>query len=149
VVRDAEASGTAQGDAAPSDAGRVLAIHPGHSANCSSIGSVVDVLFVSGVVGTALLAALGVLLGARDDAAPGGSGAAGADPGGPASSGHDATGDDAVRRNATGPDASGRDASGRDATGHDAPRHDARGREAAGDGAQGAAPSSAASGSGG
>jgi hypothetical protein len=45
------------------EASGVLAVHPGHSANCSSIGSVVDVLFVSSVVGTALLAALGVLLG--------------------------------------------------------------------------------------
>jgi len=44
------------------DEGRVLAVHFGHSSNCSSLGSVVDVLFVSSVVGTGLLAALAVLL---------------------------------------------------------------------------------------
>lgn len=41
---------------------RVLSVHLGQSANCSSIGSVIDVLFVSGVAGTALLAAFAVLL---------------------------------------------------------------------------------------
>lgn len=41
---------------------RVLAVHLGQSANCSSIGSVIDVLFVSGVAGTAILAAFAVLL---------------------------------------------------------------------------------------
>ncbi|MBK8170313.1 MAG: hypothetical protein IPK60_08185 [Sandaracinaceae bacterium] len=41
---------------------RVLAVHLGRSANCSSIGSVVDMLFVSGVVGAALLSALAVML---------------------------------------------------------------------------------------
>jgi len=47
----------------------VLCVHFGRSANCSSIGSVVDVLFVSGVVGTAVLASVAVLLGgAGDDA---------------------------------------------------------------------------------
>jgi hypothetical protein len=49
---------------APDDE-RVLSVHYGRSANCSSIGSVVDVLFVSGVAGTAVLAALAVLLGGR------------------------------------------------------------------------------------
>jgi hypothetical protein len=58
-------SGTAVKDA--EEKGEVLAVHFGRSASCSSIGSVVDVLFVSGVVGTALLAALAVMLG-RDDA---------------------------------------------------------------------------------
>ena len=43
----------------------VLSVHFGRSANCSSIGSVIAVLFVSGVVGTAVLAALAVLLGGR------------------------------------------------------------------------------------
>lgn len=42
--------------------GRVLAVHFGRSANCSSVGSVVDVLFVSSVVGTALVGAVTVLL---------------------------------------------------------------------------------------
>jgi len=59
--------------------GEILAVHFGHSANCSSVGSVVDVLFVSSVVGTAVLAALAVMLRrpedgeapAPDDDAPG------------------------------------------------------------------------------
>lgn len=51
----------------PDDVG-VLSVHFGRSANCSSIGSVIDVLFVSGVVGTAVLASLAVLLGGRSDA---------------------------------------------------------------------------------
>ncbi len=45
----------------------VLCVHFGRSANCSSIGSVVDVLFVSGVVGTAVLASVAVLLGGDRD----------------------------------------------------------------------------------
>ncbi len=45
----------------------VLCVHFGRSANCSSIGSVVDVLFVSGVVGTAVLASVAVLLGGERD----------------------------------------------------------------------------------
>lgn len=47
----------------PDDEDAVLSVHFGRSANCSSIGSVIDVLFVSGVVGTALLASLAILLG--------------------------------------------------------------------------------------
>lgn len=50
---------------AEADDERVLSVHFGRSANCSSIGSVIDVLFVSGVVGSAVLAALAVLLGGR------------------------------------------------------------------------------------
>ncbi len=46
----------------------VLSVHFGRSANCSSIGSVVDVLFVSGVVGTAMLASVAVLLGGAREA---------------------------------------------------------------------------------
>lgn len=42
--------------------GRVLAVHLGESANCSSVGSVVDVLFVSSVAASAILAATVVLL---------------------------------------------------------------------------------------
>lgn len=44
------------------DEGQVLSVHFGRSANCSSVGSVVDVLFVSSVVGTALLGAVAVLM---------------------------------------------------------------------------------------
>ena len=51
------------------EAGEVLSVRLGRSANCSSVGSVVDVLFVSSVVGTALLGALAVMVrGASDDA---------------------------------------------------------------------------------
>lgn len=48
-----------------SDEGRVLSIHFGRSANCSSVGSVVDVLFVSSTVGMAILASAAILLRAR------------------------------------------------------------------------------------
>ena len=50
------------------DEGRVLSVHFGRSANCSSVGSVVDVLFVSSVVGTALLGAVAVLMRRAGDA---------------------------------------------------------------------------------
>ncbi len=53
---------SAQEDAPRADDGRVLAVHLGQSANCSSVGSVVDALFVSGVIGSAVLAALAVLV---------------------------------------------------------------------------------------
>jgi hypothetical protein len=36
----------------------VLAVREGHGANCSSIGSVIDTLFASAVVGGVLLAAI-------------------------------------------------------------------------------------------
>lgn len=42
--------------------GEVLSIHFGRSANCSSVGSVVDVLFVSSTVGMAILASAAILL---------------------------------------------------------------------------------------
>ena len=42
--------------------GRVLWIHSGHSANCSSVGSVVDYVMVAGTAGAALLAAVTVWL---------------------------------------------------------------------------------------
>lgn len=42
--------------------GEVLSVHVGPSANCSSVGSFVDFLFVSSVVGTAALSAFAVLL---------------------------------------------------------------------------------------
>lgn len=50
--------------------GKVLSVRFGRSANCSSVGSVVDVLFVSSVVGTALLGALAVLLRSGGEQAP-------------------------------------------------------------------------------
>jgi hypothetical protein len=54
---------TARAPAAPSSPpGKVLSVHPGHSANCSSIGSVVDFLFLSGTAGAALLSAVTALL---------------------------------------------------------------------------------------
>ena len=49
-------------EAADDAGGRVLAVHFGRSANCSSIGSIVDFLFVSSVAGAALLSAVAVLL---------------------------------------------------------------------------------------
>jgi hypothetical protein len=36
----------------------VIAVRVGHGANCSSIGSVIDTLFVSAAVGGAILAAI-------------------------------------------------------------------------------------------
>lgn len=47
--------------------GRVLSVHFGRSANCSSVGSVVDVLFVSSTVGMAILAGAAVLLARKRD----------------------------------------------------------------------------------
>lgn len=40
----------------------VLVIRPGRGANCSSVGSVIDMLFVSGIVGGALLIAVNAAL---------------------------------------------------------------------------------------
>ena len=50
-----------------SDAGRVLSVHFGRSANCSSIGSIVDFLFLSTVAASALVAATAALLGGSED----------------------------------------------------------------------------------
>lgn len=50
--------------------GRVLSVRFGRSANCSSVGSIVDVLFVSSVVGTALLGAIAVMLRRPGDERP-------------------------------------------------------------------------------
>lgn len=58
----ARAAPVKKGEMEERNAGRVLSLHLGHSANCSSVGSVVDVLFVSSVAATAILAALVVLL---------------------------------------------------------------------------------------
>lgn len=60
---------------APSGAaeqGRVLWVHAGHSANCSSVGSVVDYVMVAGTAGAALLAAVSAWLGREADARRGG-----------------------------------------------------------------------------
>lgn len=50
------------------DEGRVLSVHFGRSANCSSIGSIVDFLFLSTVAASAVVAATAVLL--RKDPEP-------------------------------------------------------------------------------
>ena len=44
------------------DASGVLSVHFGRSANCSSLGSVVDFLFVSSAVGAALVSSVAILL---------------------------------------------------------------------------------------
>jgi hypothetical protein len=44
----------------------VLVVREGHGANCSSIGSVIDTLFATAVVGGAVLAAVAAAL-ARED----------------------------------------------------------------------------------
>ena len=62
LLRRAEAADGATPDG---DAGRVLAVHFGRSANCSSIGSFVDYLFLSAVLGAAVLTAVAVLVRAR------------------------------------------------------------------------------------
>ncbi len=49
-------------DLSSAEEGRVLSVRFGRSANCSSVGSAIDVLFVSSVVGTALIGALAFLL---------------------------------------------------------------------------------------
>lgn len=54
----------------PEEAARVLSVHLGPSANCSSIGSFVDFLFVSSIAGGALVAVLAAMMDARRDAAP-------------------------------------------------------------------------------
>ncbi|MCB9603840.1 MAG: hypothetical protein H6720_26265, partial [Sandaracinus sp.] len=48
------------------ESGEVLAVHFGRAASCSSVGSVVDVLFLSTVAGAAVLSSLAVLLARRD-----------------------------------------------------------------------------------
>lgn len=61
MTRDPDAGAGAAEDEPPGE-GRVLSIHVGRSANCSSIGSFVDFLFASSVVGAALIGALAVSL---------------------------------------------------------------------------------------
>ncbi|MGF1464927.1 MAG: hypothetical protein ACFCGT_02235 [Sandaracinaceae bacterium] len=53
----------------PEDQGRVLSVHLGESASCSSVGSFVDFLFLSTVAGGAVLSAVTLLV---EDAARGG-----------------------------------------------------------------------------
>jgi hypothetical protein len=48
----------------------VLVVRSGHGANCSSIGSVVDLLFGVGVVGGVLVVGLTAWLEGQDDRAP-------------------------------------------------------------------------------
>lgn len=67
---------------APTDAdegGAILSVHLGPSANCSSIGSFVDFLFMSSIAGGAIAAALAALLDARRPETPERDGAAPAD----------------------------------------------------------------------
>lgn len=45
----------------------VLVVRRGPGANCSSIGSAVEMLFLSATIGTALLAAVAAALDPRDD----------------------------------------------------------------------------------
>jgi hypothetical protein len=47
----------------PVDPRSVRAVRPGHGASCSSIGSVVDTLFVTSLLGSALFAAVVAALG--------------------------------------------------------------------------------------
>jgi hypothetical protein len=47
----------------PVDPASIRALRPGHGANCSSIGSVVDTLFVTALLGGALFAAVVAALG--------------------------------------------------------------------------------------
>lgn len=55
----------------------VLSVHFGHSANCSSVGSIVDFLFLSGAASAAVIAAVAVLLRrAPEEGADDGEGAA-------------------------------------------------------------------------
>lgn len=46
----------------------VLAVRAGHGANCSSVGSLVDVLFLTSVASGALLVAVAAALGERGTA---------------------------------------------------------------------------------
>lgn len=45
----------------------VLAVRAGHGANCSSVGSLVDVLFLTSVASGALLVAVAAALGERGE----------------------------------------------------------------------------------
>ncbi len=47
------------------DLRHIVRVREGHGANCSSVGSVVDMLFVSAVAGGAVLAAVAAALGSE------------------------------------------------------------------------------------
>jgi hypothetical protein len=47
------------------DPGSIRAVRPGHGANCSSIGSVVDTLFVTALLGGGIFAAVVAALGSE------------------------------------------------------------------------------------
>jgi hypothetical protein len=57
-------------EAPPEEPGAVLSVHFGRSANCSSIGSIVDFLFLSTVAASAVVAATAVLLAGREAQPP-------------------------------------------------------------------------------
>ena len=52
-------------DEKPIDQDHIVAVRLGHGANCSSVGSVIDTLFVTATVGGALLVAVAAAL--RDE----------------------------------------------------------------------------------
>lgn len=54
-------------DVAPVDEleSHILSVHVGHASNCSSVGSVIDFLFLSATAGAALMAAVAAGLGAE------------------------------------------------------------------------------------
>jgi hypothetical protein len=56
----------AHGASPPVDETHVIAVRLGHGANCSSIGSVVDTLFATAVVGAAVFAAVVAALRSED-----------------------------------------------------------------------------------
>ena len=60
----------------PVDSRSIRALRPGHGANCSSIGSVVDTLFVTALLGGAIFAAVVAALGHEriEVVGPGGTG---------------------------------------------------------------------------
>jgi hypothetical protein len=70
----------------------IRAVREGHGANCSSIGSVIDTLFATAVVGGALLAAIAAALAREDAKVVGAPERAPAKPAEEASSGEDAAG---------------------------------------------------------
>ena len=60
-------TGPVSDDEAPADDDGILAVRRGPGANCSSIGSAVEMLFLSATVGTAILAAVAASLDPKDD----------------------------------------------------------------------------------
>jgi hypothetical protein len=66
-AKDRQRDGDEHDASARALAGHVLCVREGHGANCSSIGSIVDTLFVTAVAGGAVLAALAAMMGARPE----------------------------------------------------------------------------------